>query len=131
MPHKMPDPTYKVLIVDDDPFIRRLISSILTLKGHQCEEAYNGMEALEKFTKNPFDAVITDIRMPRMDGIDLTCELLKLKPALPIIVMTGSQDTSIAEEATLTRASGFLNKPFSLMDLLTRFTKVMLNHRKL
>ena len=127
----MPDPTYKVLIVDDDPFIRRLISSILTLKGHQCEEANDGIEALEKFTKNPFDAVITDIRMPRMDGIDLTRELLKLQPALPIIVMTGSHDISIAEEAILARASDFLNKPFSLMDLLTRFTKVMLNHRKL
>jgi len=92
MPHTMPDPTYKVLIVDDDPFIRRLISSILILKGHQCEEANDGMEALEKFTKNPFDAVITDIRMPRMDGIELTRELLKLQPALPIIVMTGCQD---------------------------------------
>jgi CheY-like chemotaxis protein len=127
----MPDPTYKVLIVDDDPFLRRLISSILTLKGHQCEEANDGMEALEKFSKTPFDAVITDIRMPRMDGIDLTCELLKLQPALPIIVMTGSHDISIAEEAILTRASDVLNKPFSLMDLLTRFTKVMLNRRKL
>jgi CheY-like chemotaxis protein len=131
MPHTMPDPTYKVLIVDDDPFLRRLISSILTLKGHQCEEANDGMEALEKFSKTPFDAVITDIRMPRMDGIDLTCELLKLQPALPIIVMTGSHDISIAEEAILTRASDVLNKPFSLMDLLTRFTKVMLNRRKL
>jgi DNA-binding NtrC family response regulator len=131
MPHKIPDPTYKVLIVDDDPFIRRLISSILTLKGHQCEEANDGMEALEKFSKTSFDAVITDIRMPRMDGIDLTRELLKLQPALPIIVMTGYHDISIAEEAILARAGAFLNKPFSLMDLLTRFTKVMLNHRKL
>jgi DNA-binding NtrC family response regulator len=127
----MPDPRYKVLIVDDDPFIRRLISSILTLKGHQCEEANDSMEALEKFSKTSFDAVITDIRMPRMDGIDLTRELLKLQPSLPIIVMTGYHDISIAEEAILTRASAFLNKPFSLMDLLTRFTKVMLNHRKL
>jgi YesN/AraC family two-component response regulator len=61
MPHTMPDPTYKVLIVDDETFIRRLISCILILKSHQCEEANDGMEALEKFTKNPFDAVITDI----------------------------------------------------------------------
>lgn len=126
----MPDPTYKVLIVDDDPFIRRLISTILALKGHQCEEANDGMVALDKFINNPFDTVITDIRMPGMDGIELTRELLKLQPALPIIVMTGYHDISIAEEAILTRASDFLNKPFSLMDLLTRFTKVMLNHRK-
>ena len=126
----MPDPTYKVLIVDDDPFIRRLISSILTLKRHQCEEAIDGMDALEKFTKNPFDAVITDIRMPGMDGIELTCELLKLQPALPIIVMTGYHDISDDQRAILARASDFLSKPFSLMDLLIRFTKVMLNHRK-
>ena len=65
-----------------------------------------------------------------MDGIELTRELLKLQPALPIIVMTGYHDISIAEEAILTRASDFLNKPFSLMDLLTRFTEVMLNYRK-
>jgi len=127
----MPDPTYKVLIVDDDPLIRRLISTILSLKGHQCEEANDGMEALEKFTKNPFDAVITDIRMPGMNGIELTRELLKLQPALPIIVMTGYHGISINEEAILKRASDFINKPFSLMDLLTRFNKVMLTHRKL
>lgn len=116
MLHKMPDPIYKVLIVDDDLSIQRLISSILTLKGHQCEGANDGMEALEKFSKTPFDAVITDIRMPRMDGIELTRELLKLQPALPIIVMTGYHDISIDEKAILTRASDFINKPFSLMD---------------
>jgi len=127
----MPDPTYKVLIVDDDPFIRRLISSILALKGHQCEEAIDGMEALEKFAQNSFDAVITDIRMPRMDGIELTRELLKLQPALPIIVMTGYHDISVLEEEILKRASDFVSKPFSLMDLLTRFNKAMLNHREL
>ena len=127
----MPDLTYKVLIVDDDPFIRRLISSILTLKGHRCEEANDGMEALEKFTKNPFDAVITDIRMPGMDGMALTRELLKLRPTLPIIVMTAYHDISDDERAILAQASDVFNKPFSLKDFLTRFTKMMLNHRKL
>jgi FixJ family two-component response regulator len=64
-----------------------------------------------------------------MDGIELTREFLKLQPGLPIMVMTGCHDISKGEEATLTRASDFLSNPFSLMDLLTRFTKVMLNHR--
>ncbi len=127
----MPDPTYKVLIVDDDPSIRRLVSNILALKGHQCEEATDGMDALGKFNASPFDAVLTDIRMPRMDGVELTHELLRLRPALPVIVMTGHHDASIELEAILKKVSDFIYKPFSVTDLLTRFGKVMLEHGKL
>ena len=124
----MPDPKYKVLVVDDDPMMLRLVSNILALRGHRCEEARNGMEALDKFTASSFDAVITDIRMPRMDGVELARKLLQLRPALPIIVMTGHHDASIESEAIYKKASDFIYKPFSITDFLTRFSKVMSDH---
>jgi len=80
---------YKVLIVDDEPMTRDLISSILSSKGHTCVTASDGVEALDKAGMEVFDAVVTDIVMPNMDGITLTMELLKRNPSIPIMVITG------------------------------------------
>ena len=126
----MPDPIYNILIVDDDSLVRRLISSILTLKGHHSEEAKDGIEALAKFSKGSFDGVITDVMMPRMNGIELTRELLRQRPTLPIMVITGYCESSIDQEAILAGASAFIGKPFSTLDFLTQFTRMMLNHGK-
>ncbi|MCL4456842.1 MAG: response regulator [Nitrospirae bacterium] len=68
--------TYKILIVDDEAMTRDLISSVLSSKGHKCETAVDGAQALEMALANGFDAVITDIVMPEKDGITLTRELL-------------------------------------------------------
>jgi len=65
-------PIYKVLVVDDEEMIRRLILTILSKQGHHCDTASNGFEALDKIRKEHFDAVITDIEMPKMDGFILT-----------------------------------------------------------
>ena len=126
----MPDPTYNILVVDDDPLIRRLISSILKLKGHQTEEANDGIEALAKFAKGSFDGVITDVMMPRMNGIELTRQLLRRRPTLRIMVMTGYYEASIDQEAVLAGASAFIAKPFSTLDFLAQFTRMMLDHGK-
>jgi len=127
---------YKVLIVDDDEMVRKLIYAILSKKGHFCELARDGIEAFEKAGQNEYDAVITDVVMPNMDGILLTHELLKKYPALAVMVMTGySRSTyrkqTIDEAAFDEGASEFIGKPFSVQEFSVRFHKMMVNHKTL
>lgn len=116
---------YKVLIVDDEPMTRDLVSSILSSKGHTCVTASDGAEALDKASTEKFDAVITDIVMPNMDGITLTRELSKNDPSLPVMVITGFTDEHYYEESINAGATDFINKPFSIAELTARFQRMM------
>ncbi len=119
---------YKVLIVDDEAMTRDLLSSILSSKGHTCVTASDGDEALDKAGMEVFDAVVTDIVMPNMDGITLTKELLKRNPSIPIMVITGFTDEHYYEESIDAGATDFINKPFSIAEFLARFHRMMRDH---
>jgi YesN/AraC family two-component response regulator len=104
----------KVLIVDDEPVVRRFIK--ISLKGqYATDEAGNGEEALRKTEKEEFDCVITDVQMPQMDGIKLLSELKRKRPKTSVIVMSGGADYS--KEAMKNGAIYFLAKPFLLTSL--------------
>lgn len=120
--------TYKILIADDEAMTRDLISSVLSSKGHRCETAIDGAQALDMALAGTFDAVITDIVMPEMDGIALTRELLKINPSLPVMVITGFNDEHYYEDSVNAGASDFINKPFSIAEFLARFQKMMRAH---
>jgi diguanylate cyclase (GGDEF)-like protein len=120
---------YRVLVVDDEEPIRKLVVTLLSQKGHQCIAASNGLEALEKIRGDKFDAVVTDIVMPEMDGIALTRELSKYDPSLAVMVMTGHGDEFSAETAIALGAREFINKPFSITEFIIRFHKMMDDHR--
>jgi len=119
---------YRVLIVDDEEPVRKLIETLLSQRGHQCITVSNGLEALDKISKNIFDAVITDIVMPKMDGITLTKELLTRDQRLPVMVMTGYAGEYSAETAIASGAQEFINKPFSIAEFIIRFHKMMREH---
>ncbi|HMK57365.1 MAG TPA: response regulator [Dissulfurispiraceae bacterium] len=116
---------YKVLVVDDDPDIRDLVSQFLSLEGHFCEMAGDGAEALNKATNGQFDALITDIRMPRMNGLKLADEVLKGNNSLPVMIMTGEMDEVTAERIFSAGAKDFIYKPFSMVELGVRFARMM------
>ncbi len=125
---------YRVLIVDDEPLIVELLTTILTSKGHRCEKAHDGIEALQKFSKGRFDCIITDIVMPNMDGITLTREILKHRSNLPIMIMTGFSQlhyrkVQVDQEAINAGASDFISKPFSPAEFLARFNRMMKSHQ--
>ncbi len=120
---------YRVLLVDDDEAVRTLIVSLLSTKGHRCMTARNGLEALDKIIETQYDALITDIVMPEMDGIALTKEVSKRFQSLPILVITGQPGDFSAEAAIALGAREFIYKPFSLSEFLTRFDKMMRDHR--
>jgi DNA-binding response OmpR family regulator len=126
LPERRKKPSkYKVLVVDDEEPVRQLIVAILSGETHQCLTAGNSVDALKMAGQIAFDAIITDIVMPEMNGIVLTREFLGLYPALPVMVMTGytkEYHTALALEAG---ARDFIGKPFDNDEFILRFNKMM------
>jgi CheY-like chemotaxis protein len=111
-----------ILVVDDEPRATRVIKLSLERGGYQVEVASNGEEALEKVLRGSFDAVVTDIMMPRMTGREF-CE--QLQERIPdrkffIFVATSSADDEIEEWCRDLPRSEFLEKPLSIRHLMAR-----------
>jgi DNA-binding NtrC family response regulator len=104
---------------------------VLSKQGQNCQTAKDGLEALEKIKNDSFDAVVTDIVMPHMDGITLTKEMVKLYPDLPILIITGHAEEYSAKSAIAAGAREFIKKPFSITELDLRFHKMMRDHETL
>ncbi|SRR6266404_2068510 len=108
-------PTRKrVLLADDEPGVRAAVGFLLTIDGHMVVQAANGQEALEHFGRLRFDLVITDYAMPGMAGDELACNLKRVAPALPIIMITGQTCVPKGAENPV---DAVLTKPFELEDL--------------
>jgi DNA-binding response OmpR family regulator len=116
---------YTILVVDDEELIRRLIVTFLSQLGHLCITATDGVDALEKMDGNKMDAVIADIKMPKMDGIILTKEISTKYPGLPVMVMTAFDEEYSAGVAISVGAREFIKKPFSLDEFAIRFHKMI------
>jgi two-component system, chemotaxis family, chemotaxis protein CheY len=105
---------FKLLIVDDSNIMRRRIE-----RSQQIDElqvvgtAANGLEALELFKKTDPDVITMDLTMPQMDGIQCIEQIVALKPAVRILVVSALADKATAVEAMEKGANGFLNKPFT------------------
>jgi CheY-like chemotaxis protein len=83
----------RILIVDDNAHGLSARKTVLEELGHRISTAMSGTEALEQFTRQKFDLVVTDYKMPRMDGLELIVRLRKLSPALPIVLISGYADS--------------------------------------
>ncbi len=101
-----------VLVVDDEKTLRDIVSRALAKLGHRCVTAANGEEALALLSKQAFDLVLTDLKMPKMGGLALIEWLRKEHPGLPIIIMTGYGDLESARKALRLCVSDYLVKPF-------------------
>ena len=106
-----------ILVVDDDPYMRSSLTDCLVSCGYAVETAIDGVDALGKFRKGAYEMVITDIRMPKMGGLDLLKELKDQSPETPVIVITAYGTVNTAVEAMKQGAKDFIMKPFSLDDL--------------
>ncbi|MCB5230027.1 MAG: response regulator [Candidatus Cloacimonas sp.] len=106
-----------IMVVDDEPHIRATINEYFTIMKYNVLEAGNGEEAFNIFNKNTVDLVITDIRMPIMNGIQLLRSIKMQSPDTPVILMTGYQPTRSQELSMTHKADGYLIKPFSLVHL--------------
>jgi len=106
-----------ILVVDDEPDMRDALTTALRREGLCVSTAANGIEALEKVQAQPFDLIITDVRMPRMGGLALLQEIKRTAAAIPVVMMTGYGRIEDAVEAMKAGAFDYLLKPFSLEDL--------------
>lgn len=102
-----------ILVVEDDLLIRELISKVLRQEGHRIVEASDGAVAQEKLQVLQFDLVITDVVMPKLNGIMLVEQLRTLQPRLPIIFITGYFSV-ISDQPMLSNMTVVLPKPFEL-----------------
>jgi CheY-like chemotaxis protein len=116
---------YTILVVEDEESLRSLIVSFLSKLGHSSLTAKDGVEALDKIRGNKIDAVITDIKMPNMDGIILTSEISRQYPELPVMVMTAFDEEYSAGTAISVGAREFIKKPFSLDEFAIRLHKMI------
>ncbi len=106
-----------VLIVDDDHSLRSMLSFVLGKEGYQVQEAQSGAEALKKLKGRRFDLVISDIRMPDLNGIELLKKIKTHDPDLPVIMITAYAATHDAIEAMKLGAEDYVMKPFNLEEL--------------
>lgn len=107
----------RVLVVDDDPMVREVISTYLVEDGYLVELAVNGREALEKFTAGKFDIVLTDRSMPEMEGDELAREVKKKNPNVPVILVTGFGDIMATTGEKPAGVDVVLSKPFTMAGL--------------
>src|SRR5512136_2362087 len=111
--------TAKILVVDDEPQIRRLLRATLTASGYQIDDARSGEEALEKFREYMPDLVIMDLNMPGMGGLD-ACREIRIGSDVPIIILTVLNAESEKVEALDAGADDYVCKPFGMQELLAR-----------
>jgi DNA-binding NtrC family response regulator len=104
--------SYFILVVEDDELMRTFLTQILREEGYRVQSAGDGKEALEKIQNADFDLVITDLKMPRLSGMDLMREIRKEKPEIRWIIITAYGSISNAVEAVKAGAADYLTKPF-------------------
>jgi two-component system, cell cycle sensor histidine kinase and response regulator CckA len=109
-----------VLVVDDDSAIREIIRRVLEDNGHTVFEAKDGLDGLETFRRDPhrFHAVILDLEMPRMNGIDAFREMRAIRTDIPVIVASGGAPDEFRHRLPVAELAGILRKPFKLDELL-------------
>ncbi len=116
----------KILIVDDEKEIRSLLSKALTKHGgFQIDVAENGEEALKKIEKDQFDLVLTDLKMPKINGLELIRRVATNQPNTLTVLMTGHGSIDSAIEAMKQGASDYLTKPLNLDEMFIRLRKVL------
>lgn len=115
----------KILVVDDDPSIGELLSGILTREGFDCVKCLTGNEALASLADAVFDAVITDVNMPGMNGLDLLKRARQSYPGMAILMATGLDDVRIGIQAMKDGADDYLVKPFELQAVMVSVNRAL------
>jgi two-component system KDP operon response regulator KdpE len=124
----MTQPPLRVLVVDDEPPIRRFLRTSLSAEGYQVTEAEDGKSALAVLKRNAMDLVVLDLGLPGMDGFDVIRELRESRSTVPIIVLSVRADEAGKVHALDLGADDYVTKPFGMDELLAR-ARTALRHR--
>jgi excisionase family DNA binding protein len=115
----------RILVVDDEASIRDLLAKTLALAEYEVDVAPDGRSALDRLRMYPYDLLIADLKMPGLDGLALIREAKRLKPELPVIIITGFSTESSAIEAVNLGVAGYLTKPFRVPQVLAAAAKAL------
>lgn len=115
----------RILVVDDEPFIRTLLHRVLTRDGFQVDVASDGPEALRIATQNPPDLLLTDVDMPLMNGPALAAQIQQDWPHTTVLFISGSCSQCLHEAGIHRMSNQFLSKPFSNRELLGRIQNLL------
>ncbi len=108
---------FRILVVEDDLEMRSLLADELSEDGYDVVQAGDGVEAVTKVANQRFDLVITDMRMPKMGGLELLPAVKKVSPDIPVIVISSFGDWQTSAEAKERGSFRYMAKPFKMPDL--------------
>ena len=115
----------RVLVVDDEASIRDLLAKTLALAEYEVDLVPDGRSALDRLRLMPYDLLITDLKMPGVDGLTVIREARRLRADIPVIIITGYSSEASAIEAVNLGVSGYLTKPFRVPRVLTVAAKAL------
>ncbi|PIT82053.1 response regulator [Limnohabitans sp. 15K] len=125
----MADKQATILMVDDEELLLAGIQEMLEMQGYVVITALDGQQAMVSLTEHAIDLVITDLVMPNMDGVDFVQELRKIRPDIPVIVVSGSTHNIMErygiDSIQLPGADASLSKPFKGMDLMAQIQELL------
>lgn len=117
------------LVVDDEPRLRQVLVRVMVGEGFRCEEASNGVEALEKLAGGDYVLVLSDLRMPRMDGLELLSNIRKKHPEIAVVLITAVAEVEVALSALSMGAMDYLTKPFHIEEVRARVAQALEKRR--
>ena len=123
------NPPVDCLVVDDEPRLRQVLVHLMRNDGFRCFEASNGAEAVELLERQPVTLVMSDMRMPRMDGIELLRQVRSRWPDTAVVMVTGVSDVEVAVNCLANGAMDYLTKPFHLEEVRARVQQTLEKRR--
>jgi excisionase family DNA binding protein len=115
----------RILVVDDEQAVRDLLAKTLTMADYDVDSAADGASAIDRLRAVEYDLLITDLKMPGMDGLSVIREARRAAPDLPVIIITGYSTEASAIEAINLGVAGYLTKPFRLPRILAATARAL------
>lgn len=115
----------RILVVDDEQAVRDLLAKTLTMADYDVDSAPDGASAIDRLRAVEYDLLITDLKMPGMDGLSVIREARRAAPDLPVIIITGYSTEASAIEAINLGVAGYLTKPFRLPRILAATARAL------
>lgn len=119
-----PEESHRLLIVDDDDDYRRVLGHYVTLLGYECDLVASGEEAMANLTEKNYSLVLTDMMMPRIDGMQLLCYVKENYPAIDVLVLTGFSKNFTFSDVITAGATDYMEKPVSRDELKAKLHRV-------
>lgn len=115
----------RILVVDDEEVVCRFLENLLVAAGHQVEVCFSGQDAVTKLRRRPYDLVITDLRMPGVDGVEVLRKAKELHPGCEVIIITAYASVKSAVEVMKLGAYDYISKPFNIDRIRMVVSKAM------